>query len=159
MHYRIWNFSLWIIKLTLKETTFFSVRVITVYVLKNNVYAGGGGAQRLLWVCWWAQKDGCAQRTGGHARPKPDSLYIFQQNSIVHTLKSPKGSDESELWCCIVSVSYSLTNFCSCNIFLIEFFYDITTAISHDADQSDVVWKVDKICTNYCLLQCLLDHF
>ncbi len=43
-----------------------------------------GGAQRPDLPCFWAQKDGCAQRTGAHARPKPTSyqitlyfLYIF----------------------------------------------------------------------------------
>ncbi len=39
---------------------------------------GGGGraAPRLAWQ--WAQEDGCAQRTGAHARPKPtSSLIVF----------------------------------------------------------------------------------
>jgi hypothetical protein len=36
----------------------------------------GRAAPRLAWQ--WAQKDGCAQRTGAHARPKPTSLsYIY----------------------------------------------------------------------------------
>ena len=35
-------------------------------------WAGGGrAAPRWAWQC--AQKDGCAQRTGAHARPKPTS--------------------------------------------------------------------------------------
>ncbi len=33
---------------------------------------GGGGAQRPVWYAV-SSKDGCAQRTGAHARPKPTS--------------------------------------------------------------------------------------
>jgi hypothetical protein len=42
-------------------------------------WVGGGGrtAPRLAWQC--AQKDGCAQRTGAHARPKPTSYIIIEQ--------------------------------------------------------------------------------
>jgi hypothetical protein len=39
------------------------------------VMGGEGGAQRPVWGWQWAQKDGCAQRTGAHAGPKPTSLY------------------------------------------------------------------------------------
>ncbi len=40
---------------------------------------GGGGraAPRLGWK--WAQKDGCAQRTGAHARPKATSYSILTE--------------------------------------------------------------------------------
>ncbi len=38
---------------------------------------GEGGAQRLVWGWQWAQKDGCAQRTGAHAGPKPTSSIYF----------------------------------------------------------------------------------
>ncbi len=42
---------------------------------------GGRAAPRLEWQC--AQKDGCAQRTGAHARPKPTSFfYIFSHYVI-----------------------------------------------------------------------------
>ncbi len=34
---------------------------------------GGGGRAAPRLACQWAQKDGCAQRTGAHARPKPTS--------------------------------------------------------------------------------------
>jgi hypothetical protein len=38
---------------------------------------GGGGAQRPV-SGGYELKDGCAQRTGAHARPKPTSLiYIY----------------------------------------------------------------------------------
>jgi hypothetical protein len=44
---------------------------------------GGRAAPRLGWQ--WAQKDGCAQRTGAHARPKPTSLsYIYLGSSVCH---------------------------------------------------------------------------
>jgi hypothetical protein len=36
----------------------------------------GGGRAAPLFACQSAQKDGCAQRTGAHARPEPtSSLY------------------------------------------------------------------------------------
>ncbi len=36
------------------------------------------GARSARLACFVAQKDGCAQRTGAHARPKPTSLsYIY----------------------------------------------------------------------------------
>ncbi len=37
--------------------------------------AGGRVAPRL--ACKWAKKDGCAQRTGAHERPKPTSQTYF----------------------------------------------------------------------------------
>ncbi len=37
-------------------------------------WAGGRAAPRLAWQ--YAQKDGCAQRTGANARPKPTSSHI-----------------------------------------------------------------------------------
>ncbi len=37
---------------------------------------GGRAAPRLTWQ--YAQKDGCAQRTGAHARPKPTSEYSIR---------------------------------------------------------------------------------
>jgi hypothetical protein len=40
---------------------------------------GGGAAPRLAWQC--AQKDGCAQRTGAHARPKPTSSLCFNNQT------------------------------------------------------------------------------
>ncbi len=39
--------------------------------MKQLRWAGGRAAPRLAWQC--AQKDGCARRTGAHARPKPTS--------------------------------------------------------------------------------------
>ncbi len=46
---------------------------------------GGRAAPRLLWQC--VQKDGCAQRTGAHARPKPTSKKITKyQNTIFSQL-------------------------------------------------------------------------
>jgi len=36
---------------------------------------GGRAAPRWAWQ--WAQKDGCVQRTGAHARPKPTIYHIF----------------------------------------------------------------------------------
>ncbi len=39
---------------------------------------GGGGARNALFRAAMSLKDGCAQRTGAHARPKPASLsYIY----------------------------------------------------------------------------------
>jgi hypothetical protein len=38
---------------------------------------GRGGAQRPVLHVNEPKKDGCAQRTGAHARPKPTSLYIY----------------------------------------------------------------------------------
>ncbi len=40
---------------------------------------GGGGAQCSVWPVNEPKKDGCAQRTGAHAQPKPTSLlsYIY----------------------------------------------------------------------------------
>ncbi len=58
---------------------------------------GGHAAPRLAWQC--AQKDGCAQRTGAHARPKPTSYkytvtetFVFgeRRKSVLH------GSKESD---------------------------------------------------------------
>ena len=44
-------------------------------------WAGGRAAPRWAWQR--AQKDGCAQRTGAHARPKPTSLsYIYLGSSV-----------------------------------------------------------------------------
>jgi hypothetical protein len=52
-----------------------------------------GGAAKLRWgvarsACWawqWAQKDGCAQRTGSHAWPKPTSiLYSPLDTTLLH---------------------------------------------------------------------------
>jgi hypothetical protein len=37
---------------------------------------GGEGASP-CWACLRVQKDGCAQRTGAHARPKPTSYYYM----------------------------------------------------------------------------------
>jgi hypothetical protein len=51
--------------------------------MRSSEAAKGGGraAPRLGWQ--WAQKDGCAQRTGAHARPKPTSLsYIYLGSSV-----------------------------------------------------------------------------
>jgi hypothetical protein len=39
--------------------------------------AMGGGRAAPRWSWQRAQKDGCAQRTGAHARPKPTSLEYF----------------------------------------------------------------------------------
>ncbi len=41
---------------------------------KAAMDGGGRAAPRLGWQC--AQKDGCAQRTGAHARPKPTSTTL-----------------------------------------------------------------------------------
>jgi hypothetical protein len=44
-------------------------------------WAGGRAAPRLAWQ--WAGKDGCAQRTGAHARPKPTSFVDSPLNLYV----------------------------------------------------------------------------
>ncbi len=38
---------------------------------------GGGGRAAPCWPCLRVQKDGCAQRTGAHARPKPTSIIYL----------------------------------------------------------------------------------
>ncbi len=38
----------------------------------------GGGRAAPLFACQSAQKDGCAQRTGAHARPKPTSILYLR---------------------------------------------------------------------------------
>ena len=51
-------------------------------------WAGGRAAPRLAWQC--AQKDGCAQRTGAHARSEPTSLsYIHLGSSVCHPVCHP----------------------------------------------------------------------
>jgi hypothetical protein len=40
----------------------------------------GRAAPRLGWQ--WAQKDGCAQRTGAHARPKPTTYIIYSSRIL-----------------------------------------------------------------------------
>ncbi len=45
----------------------------------------GGGARSALFAWQWAQKDGCAQRTGAHARPKPTSLIIIIYEKMIHS--------------------------------------------------------------------------
>ncbi len=42
-----------------------------LYFLADEYEAAMGGAMAMAWQC--AKKDGCAQRTGAHARPKPTS--------------------------------------------------------------------------------------
>jgi hypothetical protein len=42
-------------------------------------WAGGRAAPRWAWQC--AQKDGCTQRTGAHAGPKPTSYLIIKKES------------------------------------------------------------------------------
>ncbi len=40
------------------------------------------GREAPRWAWQWAQKDGCAQRTGAHARPKPTSItYVLLKSS------------------------------------------------------------------------------
>ncbi len=46
---------------------------------------GGGGAQRSVWR-GRAQKDGCAQCTGVHARPKPTSYPYYPNWKNVGTV-------------------------------------------------------------------------
>jgi hypothetical protein len=54
--------------------------------MRSSEAAMGGGraAPRLAWQC--DQKDGCAQRTGAHARPKPTSLSIIISNETTHLI-------------------------------------------------------------------------
>ncbi len=57
---------------------------------KQRSCNGGEGraAPRLGWQ--WVQKDGCAQRTGAHARPNPTSLsYIYLGSSVCHPVCHP----------------------------------------------------------------------
>jgi hypothetical protein len=45
----------------------------------------GGGARSAPFDVAMSQKDGCAQRMGAHARPKPTSLsYIYLGSSVCH---------------------------------------------------------------------------
>ncbi len=43
----------------------------------NEAAMSKGGRAAPRFASWWAQKDGCAQRTGAHARPKPTSNTII----------------------------------------------------------------------------------
>ncbi len=54
-----------------------------------------GGAQRPFWHVKWAQKDGCAQRTGAHARPKPTS--VFRRKCICKKINIKKGQTKHHL--------------------------------------------------------------
>jgi hypothetical protein len=52
-------------------------------------WAGGRAAPRLAWQL--TQKDGCAQRTGAHARPKPTSiLYLFSVQHFTDLLMTKR---------------------------------------------------------------------
>ncbi len=45
----------------------------------------GGGARSAPLGVFKSPKNGCAQRTGAHARPKPTSLsYIYRGSSVCH---------------------------------------------------------------------------
>ena len=48
-----------------------------LFLGSSEAAMGGGGAQRPV-ARGNDQKDGCAQRTGAHARPKPTSGNIFK---------------------------------------------------------------------------------
>ncbi len=57
---------------------------------KTSEAAMGGGRAAPCLARQWAQKDGCAQRTGAHARPKPTSLsYIHLGSSVCHPVCHP----------------------------------------------------------------------
>jgi hypothetical protein len=65
------------------------------YIFRDRIRSGeaamGGGGRAAPRFGWqWAQKEGCAQRTGGHARPKPTSFFIrhFYFRSTLGTLSS-----------------------------------------------------------------------
>ncbi len=48
----------------------------------------GGGERAAPGLAWqWAQKDGCAQRTGAHARPKPTSSKYLLMTYVLHKVK------------------------------------------------------------------------
>ena len=53
---------------------------------------GGGGARSAPLGVFKSPKNGCAQRTGAHARPKPTSISIKGANqlSIVYDIASKK---------------------------------------------------------------------
>jgi hypothetical protein len=55
---------------------------------------GGEGAQRPVWHVNEPKKDGCAQRKGAHARPKPTSLEIGK-NVTAAVKKALKGLNAS----------------------------------------------------------------
>ena len=48
----------------------------------NEAAMGGGGRAAPRWAWQSAQKDGCAQRTGAHARQKPTSVKIIRESSL-----------------------------------------------------------------------------
>jgi hypothetical protein len=53
---------------------------------KQRSCDGRGGAQRPVLYVNESKKDGCAQRPGAHARPKPTSISIVPQRVFIFTL-------------------------------------------------------------------------
>ncbi len=69
----------------------------------------GGGARSAQFGVLWAQKYGCAQRTDGHARPKPTSLMINAVNEnkrtvIIGLLSGPYLSPSTSILSSIVRI-------------------------------------------------------
>jgi hypothetical protein len=56
----------------------------------------GRAAPRLAWQ--WAQKDGCAQCTGAHARPKPTSMFMFDWSALMTPQKANLDSLRTLSW-------------------------------------------------------------
>ncbi len=55
------------------------------WIRNSEAATSGGGRAAPRLACQWARKDGCAQRTGAHSRPKPTSLsYIHLGSSVCH---------------------------------------------------------------------------
>ncbi len=71
---------------------------------------GGGGAQRPLpppRACLRIQKDGCAQRTGAHARPKPTSDLIYDKRTYrTASGLTAKNASKSECGALLTSVVF-----------------------------------------------------
>ncbi len=52
------------------------METVELFVVYRECHGRGGWARSALFACQSAQKDGCAQRTGAHARPEPTSTCI-----------------------------------------------------------------------------------
>jgi hypothetical protein len=63
---------------------------------------GRGGAQRPVLHVNESNKDGCAQRPGAHARPKPTSLSYICLRYFVSVCVT--------IWCGMLSYSFSFSN-------------------------------------------------
>jgi hypothetical protein len=71
----------------------------------SEAAVSGRAAPRL--PCYLAQKDGCAQRTGAHARPKPTSIC---HNDLVYSIQGMEEPGEQ----CTVVFALIVTVSCVC---------------------------------------------